>query len=714
MEPRETQVSSSYSAGVLDISRVLHIMLRRFWLVALCLLLTLGSGVAYLLLATKIYTATTTVRVEQTAQRAITFRDDSGEEDYRSAEVLKTFEQVLGSGSLLLRVAKVNHLPGTPGFQPKEPGGPPLSESEIIRRMAGKVTVELRRATRLIDIAVDDRDPVLACQLARSIVEEYRNQAFEQNLDVAHGTNNFLLGEEKRLKANLEASEGALAKYRAENQAVSLEDKQNIVVEKLKGFNQQAADAKGKRLALEGDVNKLEALGAKNPEQLLSLASIATVPEVVDLRRQINEKEAQFAAIKQRYMYKHIKYIEAESNLQKLHSALDAEILKAADQVKRTYQGLASTEEKLGAALHEQEAVALHLDTMAIPYASLQRQVDSDRGLYESVLARMKETGMNQNSPYDIRVVESPLVPGHPSKPSRLKVLAAALAAGLLLSGGAIFLLELFNHSLQTVDQAEQALGLPLLATVPEWKRLRHGTASAQGVATEAPQREAFRTLRTTLATLAQKSEVRSFLFTSAVPSEGKSFCSLNFAVSLAEQGSQTLLINADLRRIYPFNDTLQHKGDVGLSECLAGTVPLAQAVFPTKVPGLFFCPAGKQTDSPANLLHGERFAEVLRGALQVFDRVVIDTPPLNAVSDCLLLAPHVDSVCLVVRALSTPVKAVWRAGRMLTMAGVTPVGFVLNRLPIGIGAKYTHYYYGDAYFREEERRRKRPVESKK
>ena len=717
MEPRPSESASPSipSLASLDFTRVLQIVFRRSWLILLCMLLTISGGILYVLHAKRIYTASTTVQVEQVARHPVNFRDtDPGDsEDNRPADVLKTFEQTLATGTLLVRVARVNHLLERPEFQPKIPGGPPLTDGEISERMWSKVTVKLRPGTRLIDISVDDVDPVMACQLARSVVEEYNHQSFEQNIDISRGTNSFLQSEEQRLKADVETSETALAKYRAQNQAVSLDKEQNIVVDQLKEINQQATEAKGKRLALEADVNKIQALGTANPERFLALASIAAVPEVADLRRQINEKEGEFAAIKQRYKYKHIKYIEAESALQKLHAALDAEVLKATDQVTRTYQGLQATEDKLGVTLQEQESRALQLETTAIPYAALQRQVDTNRTLYESVLARQKETAMNQISPYDLRVVEKPVVPFHPSKPARLRIVAAAAAAGLLLSLAVIFLLEIFNHSLQTVDQAEQALGLPLLATVPEWKSLRQGAAGAKGVATEAPQREAFRTLRTTLATMPRQSEARSFLFTSAVPDEGKSFCSLNYAISLAEQGIHTLLINADLRRIYPYDQTLQHKGALGLSECLAGTAPLAQAVCPTRVQNLFFCPAGKRTDSPANLLTSERFADILRGALQVFDRVVIDTPPINAVSDCLVIAPHVDAVCLVVRALSTPVKAVWRAGRLLTMAHVTPAGFVLNRLPIGIGAKYTHYYYGDAYFREE-RRRERAIEKER
>ena len=704
---------SSSTAGGFDLARLLHIALRRFWLVALCLLLTVGAGVAYVLYAQKIYTAIATVQVEQAAQHAVVFQDQEKEEDYRSAEVLKTFEQVLQSGPLLLRVAEVNHLRGSDGFRPKQPGGPALTDSEVIDRMLSKVTVELRRGTRLIDVSVDDPSPTRAALLARSIVEQYNLQANEQSLEVVQGNNGFLVAEEQRLRANMETSQAALAKYRSENQAVSLEDKQNIVVEKLKTLNQQVTEAKGRRLTLEADINKLETMKNAPPGDLLALASIANAPEVADLRRQINAREAEFAAIKQRYMYKHIKYIEAESNLQKLRAALDIEVRKAADVVGRSYQGAKEAEDKLTQALHEQEAEALKLETTSIPYGSLERQAQSDRTLYESILARLKETGVHQQSSYDVRLVGAPVVPSRPSKPSRLKIVAASLAAGLLLAGGVIFVLELLNHTLQTVDQAEQALGLPLLAAVPERRKMRAHRMAASGVATEAPQREAFRTLCATLATVPRSQEARTFLFTSAVPDEGKSFCSLNFAANLAGRGGQILLLNADMRRTYPFDKTLRHEGAAGLSECLAKAVPLAQAVHPTAVPNLFFCPAGKRTDNPANLLTGGRFAELLREALLVFDKVVIDTPPLNAVSDCLLIAPQVDSVCLVVRALSTPVKAVWRAGRLLTMAHVTPAGFVLNRLPVGIGAKYTQYYYGDAYFREEERHEQRPVHSK-
>jgi capsular exopolysaccharide synthesis family protein len=262
--------------------------------------------------------------------------------------------------------------------------------------------------------------------------------------------------------------------------------------------------------------------------------------------------------------------------------------------------------------------------------------------------------------------------------------------------------LELFNHTLQTVDQAESVLGLPLLAAIPEWKARRR--SSPLLVRTEdTSQREAFRTLRTALDTrLPGRPENRSFLFTSAVPGEGKSFCSLNFAATLAKQGCHTLFVAADLRRGPDLSALLKGTGQPGLSEYLGSQQSLSQSVHETRVPNLFLCPAGQRPPEPAGLLAGGRFAEMLREALLVFDRVVVDTPPINAVSDCLVMAPHVDALCLVTRVRSTPVNAILRACRLLARAGVTPTGFVMNRVSMKLGGFGAYYYYGAEYAQAE------------
>ena len=696
-------------AGLLDFHRLLHMVLRRWWLPALFTALTITAGVFYLKTRPVMYSALAVVQVEQAPQRIVNFPDSTPDGENSSADALKTFEQILGSGSLLLRVVKANGLDTNPTFVLPKPNRAPYSDAELIERMERKIAVVIRRGTRLIDITVHDADPVLATRLARSMVTEYRNLELEQKLELNHTANDFLITEELKLRRNLEESEKALADYRAQNQAVSLQDKQNIVVDKLRELNGQVTEAKSRRLALEADIAKINAAGGVKPEQLLQLASINTVPAVADLRRQINEKEADFAAIKERYMYKHIKYIEAESTLQKLRAALQTEFAAAASSLNRTYQSTVETEGKLEAALHEQEQKAFALDKTALPYNNIQRQMESNRTLYENVLTRMKQTDVVKGvSASDLRLVQEPSVPYRPDSQGRLKVLAVALVAGLFLGLAAILVLEMLKHTLQTVDQAERVLGLPLLAAVPELSRRARSAGVSLVGAAEAAQREAFRTLRTTFG-LTKEPEIHSFLFTSAIPGEGKSFCSLNFASTLAQGGFHTLLLNADLRRSSDYADALGCKEEAGLSECLAGKLPLAQTCHPTKVKNLFLCPAGRRSGEPSDLLAGKRAGDIVKEALQVFDRVVIDSPPINAVSDCLVLAAHVEAVCLVVRARSTPVNAILRACRTLALGGVVPVGFVLNRMPTRLGYKSSYYYYGKEYH-EAERKQAREL----
>ena len=688
------------TAGILDFNRLRQMVLRRWWLPVLGTLLAIGAGVYYLSKTPKMYLGVAVVQVEQEPQEMMKFQDADRSEDFRSPDLVKTFEQVLSNGSLLLDLVRVNKLDHDPNFAPLRPDNNPYSDSELIERMSSKVSVEVRRGTRLIDIRVEDRDPQQACRLARSLVDEYFKQELQQKLEFTRQASNFLAVEEQRLMANLEKSEQDLARYRGEHQAVSLEEKQNIVVEKLRELNAKVTEAKGKRLALEADIARINKQTGENPGELLQLASVAEVPAVADLRRQINDKEGEFAAIKERYMYKHSKYIEAQSSLQKLKSALDTEVVNAASVISRSYQSARETETKLEDALHEQERLALNLDETAIPYNALLRQAQTNRTLYESVLTRMKETKLGPEAKAsNLRVVQTPTVPYHPFKPSRLKILAVSALVGGFVGTALIFLLELTSHTFDTVDQAEGLLGLALLAAIPELKRKkREGTAVVLIAPEDTPQREAFRTLRTTLSTSLKGKETRSYLFTSAVPAEGKSFCAVNFANLLARQGCQTLFIAGDLRRVSDYSAFLKTDGMPGLSDYLASQIPLAQAVYPTSIPNLFLCPAGNRSSEPAGLLAGDRFKELLREALTVFDRIVVDSPPINAVSDCLLMAPHVEAVCLVARARSTPVKAVLRACRALSRAGVTPTGFILNRLSIGLDSQSTFYYYGKEY----------------
>jgi len=313
--------------------------------------------------------------------------------------------------------------------------------------------------------------------------------------------------------------------------------------------------------------------------------------------------------------------------------------------------------------------------------------------------------------------------------------LLGGLAAGLAFIFGA----DAIDRSVKTVDQAESTFGLPVLAAVPETKeeskspRPRRKTESPSTYRIiadmpEGPAAEAFRNLRAALSLLGPESERKISLFTSALPNEGKSFTSTNYAVALAQQGYRVLLLDGDLRRpslhkVFGFSGKWKTNSNYveppGFVDCLIGGAKLESAARPisseeidvagdaiavrskvhTSTGGqLFVLAGGHRAPNPAEILSGASFAKLIAEAGKLFDRVVIDSAPVLAVSDTLLMAPYVQTICVIIRARKTPRPAIQRALSLIAGAGTRPAGLVLNRLPRTRGAGYYYYYASPGY----------------
>jgi polysaccharide biosynthesis transport protein len=668
----------------LDFAHLWHLLLRKSWLIILCIVLSLLAAIAYVVLAPKIYESRAVIQVEQETPKVVNIEGDINREEFRSSEDLKTVEQALLSDTLLLRVIKSNGLDKDPLFAPRKPDGSSYLDSELAQLFKSKLSVTLRRGTRLIDIVVQDRDPERAQQLAQSMVKEFVALQFEQQSNVAKTANDFLLKQADGLKDKLHNSELALQTYREDHNAVSLEDKQNIVVEKLRELNLKVTQAKAERLQLQSDLATLQHAGQKNPEELLQLASVAALPGVADLRRQIADKEAEY---------------KADGPVRGLKLALNRMLLSARDQVMKSYEAAKTTEASLQAALNEQEQAALELDKIAVTYNVLRRDVEADRALYDSILSRMKETGVVKNlGENNIRSIESPLIANKPAKPMKRKILALALLAGLVGGIGVVIGRDMTDSSLRSVDEVEMFLQFPVLAALPDSKRKNLRSESALNSDPASHEAEAFRSLRAALSLLEEEKRVETVMFTSANPGEGKTYCALNYAVALAQLGHRTLLIDADLRRRNLSSLMLLNPGAPGLTNCLSQRAILTDCCRPTGIDNLFVLGAGARASKPAELLASSEFADLLKEALLHFDRLVLDSAPINPVSDTHLIAKHVQSTCLVVRASKTPRRDIFRACSRLAKANCCPDGIVLNRAARGSRDSYYFSEYGHAY----------------
>jgi succinoglycan biosynthesis transport protein ExoP len=651
------------------------LLLSKAWLIVFFAAFSLLAAAIYLILAPKLYESRTAVEVEDKAPRISNVQDfetgNSGEQDLNLAETIKTIEQALTSNTLLLRVVKTNGLDKDLLFAPLKKDGSAYTDSELAERFKKRFKIANRRGTRLIDITVKDTDTKRAQRLAEAVVNDFIDQSFQKS-----DTSDRLQQEADRLRAKLQDAEQAAQKYR-EDHGVSLEDKQNIIVDNLKELNLKVAQAKAERLKLEADVAIIKQAGTNNPEQLSALPSVTSLPLVASLRQQLADREAKY---------------RAESQLVGLKQALNRALIDAANTVVKWYESAKAAEAMLTSALQEQEQKALELNKIEIPYNALVREVDADRALYESVVTRMKATDVAEGIwGKHIRVVETPLVAAKPVEPAPLRILLLSLLGGVALGYGLVIVIDMADNSMRTVDQAEAISGLTALAAIPESKRKNR---KREPVLTSNPashEAEAFRTLRTSISLRDPYTGHETLLFTSANPGEGKTYCCLNYSVALAQIGFRTLLIDADIRRARLSKIALADGRAQGLTDCLTIQENAIDCCKPTGIKNLFLLPAGQKRSTPSELFASCDFVSLLKELAPHFDRIVLDSAPINAVSDTQLIARHVQSICFVIRASKTPADAIVRACALLRQAGTSPDGFVFNRMP---GRSRDSYYY--------------------
>ena len=762
-----------------DFRHLWHTVLEKLWILILCTIAGLFLALGYLARTPKLYQGHVVLEVD--IQEPTVVRSDDMSSRMRSAflasqDALRTIEQNLTNRTLLARVIRSEGLADDDGRAllgvSKAPPPAPKRETstkaissetaltQTEQALGGALSTMVkpvvRRGTRLIDLFVVNQDPALAQRLAEAVGREYIRSSIERRANFAEDTLRYLLEEEERLKANLAKSEAAVAEYKAKTpDALQLGGGANSntgqnttgrggVEEKLQELSTKATTAKTERLRLEGELAQIEQAG-DNLDALLAVPSIANAPAVVERRRDIAQVEAALATLSQRYKEKHPRMIAAKAALNETRAALKQTVMQQPAVLKNAIEQARATEDSLRAAAGEQEKAALALNKAAIGYQELARQADTDRALYESVLRQIKETDLTKGTKTNaVSVIEHSPLPSAPVSPNSMRAIALGLLGGIAAGLATIFGANALDRSVKTVDQAETTFALPVLAAIPEVTadeskgpqnkpNAPPGSSSYRLVAEapEGPAAEAFRNLRAALSLLGPEAERKIFLFTSALPNEGKSFTSANYSLSLAQQGHRVLLIDGDLRRpslhkifrqFGPEGDQDAAKTDdaqYGIVDYLVGDITLADAVrvvsardvdiIGTSDPNststvtatggqLSVLAGGRRAPNPAELLSGQSFAELLVEAARAYDRVVIDSAPVLAVSDTLLMTPHVQTVCMVVRARRTARNAVQRAILLLGGTGSRPVGVILNRLPRNRGTDYYYYYASHGY----------------
>ncbi len=689
--------SSFAGMPTVDFREVLALYMRKWWVILLTVAFASLAASYYLYRQPKLFESQAVIFVGQEKERVVDIQSVTTDE-YRDLSELKTVEQSLASGTVILRVAKANGLTDDPTFIKRSNPEVPPTDAQIIGTLGERVSATLRRGTRLIDLTVRDTDPERAKRLAQSFVEEFTDMNYEQELAATRRAKEALNDEADRLAERVEESERRLQAYREANPNLPLDEEGNIVVDELKSLKVKLNDAKAEKLRLLTEVEKLEMIDeSTDAATILQIGVVAQIPEISDLTRLINQKEAEFAKIKKRYMYKHPSYISANSELEDLRSSLRNAAMNAGEGVRKRYEAAVENELKLVEAVEEQSELALRMDEVLIEYNKLAREVSSDQLLHQSVLKRLKETDLSESlKAGHLRLVDAPMVSENLVWPRKKLTLAVAVILGCAFGAGLILLLNWYEGTLLTSPQLERALGVPALANVPEGGFSDENSLVLR-TDPQSPVAESFRMLRSSLSFIENGDSLQSVLFTSSTPDEGKSFCAANYALALASQGYRTLLIDADLRRPTIGGLFYGNEDEAGLSDYLNGEAEASAVCRRSGTENLFIITAGSSKPNPAELLGNQRVINLVRESYRWFDRVIIDTSPLGLVSDALPLARCMEAVCLVVRSGKTPQREAVRTSRYLEMAGAPLTGFVLNRVRQVTAARSYYYHHTES-----------------
>lgn len=651
----------SYFLPKLEAGRFLSFVLRRGWLVVLLGALGVACSMIYLKDAKKIYRSQGSVYVGTQAPQVLNIQAVSQEES-KDLEQMRSVEQGLLSTTVLLRLIEEYRLAEDPSF-----AAPGTGQELLVRTLAQRVRVELRRGTRLIDVFVDDTDPDRARELVQAIVAQYEKSSTERQQAIIQQASDGLAREERRLREKMGASSLKLQEFREGHKIPGLEVKEgnSLPDDNVTTLTTQLSQAKSERLRLEAEYESFRKFDPRDPGALAGVGNSEQVAEVASQVRMIQAKEAEFAAIKERYLEKHPTYISIASELVRLRKNLEDSSTAAGNALEKKYRIATENETKLQDALVAAQGQAVEVEGLREQFRNLDREAEADRSLHDAVAGRLRETALSAAVPTSVlRWEDSPMTPEKPHSPRKLVALALGGSGGMFLGLLLMLGLELADGKVRDAAAAARATGVPLLV------RISSGNTG-----------DAFRQLRTLLSPDDGAGSARTVIFAGAGKGDGRSFCALNYATSLALQGHRTLLLDADLRSPGLSSEQM---GRRGLGDFLAGEVAPSEACFATSQKNLYLLSSGTPREDSGDLLSGTRFAALLADAYRWFDRVVIDTPPLSDSGDAALISRYADRCCLVVSDRGSDRRSLQRASELVRTAGGSLVGFVWNEVPRG------------------------------
>jgi len=690
---------------------------KRRWLIGSVFSAIVLAVLSVVLTARDVYTADATLLIEPEAAQILeipqVLSQSLGADSY-----YETQYEILGSRALAAEVVRTRAAALEESSPPSWLRGlreelaarlrgaaSPTPEEQLDARITAyqdSLSIEPLRDTRLVRIAFHASDPVLAARMANAHAETYIGQGLGMRTRASHEARSFLLEQARELHKRVAEAQAKLAAYSTEHGIVALDDRSNVVVTRLAELNAQLTDAETERMARETDWRLLRTRGAD------STPAVLASPLITGLKQDLAVLEDQYASLASRYRPGFPDLDELKLQLEEARGRLEREIGNIAAGVESAYIAARAHESALRQRVESQKSEALQLKDASVGYALLESELSTSRKLHGYVQERIQQTDVSaelrDSNVFLLHPAEPPV---RPSGPSKALLLAAGLVLALLGSIGSALIAEKFDGRVRTSEEFERHLGLPTLGTVPDLSRrgaatsilpMRRLEASARGREAEsagdpaahppllphgAPAQaiEAYRRIRTNILLSQAEQAPRTLLFTSAGPGEGKTTTALNTAQLFAQLGGPVLVIDADLRKP-ECHLLLGVKNSLGLTEILTGGTLAPESVHRV-ARNLSLLLSGKRPPNPTELVASDLMKQLLARACDNFDYILIDAPPLLAVSDSVILATMVDGVVLVADQQRTQRTQLKAAHARLAHARAKVLGTVLNRADV-------------------------------
>jgi capsular exopolysaccharide synthesis family protein len=710
----------------LDVRAVLSLLTRRRWVILGTAVVLFAAVALHTLRQPKVYGATTSIVIDATPPRFLDNQVQDVSEPgaggyWFTKEYTETQTRIMTSRAVSQRAVEKLGLQNDPvflgasGLQDPHARDAAMKSIDAVAVLQGKVSVLPVKDTRIVNIRVEDADARRAALLANEVADAYIAENLALRLRVSESANRWLEDRLAELEQRTKQSDLAVYDFKKEADMLttSLEDRASMLSQRLTTYNGALTDIRTRIAGLKARVEAISSLkkGTDAPNDPLwadVLTGSAGVGPLSVMKTRYLQEKAECAALAERYLPDHPKLATCLQKVAEAREDLVHELDNVVYGARLDLTEATAKERNLQGLLEAAKAEAFEVNKRQIEFDRIKRESDNNQRLYDLVLKRLKDTelsGMLRTN--NVRVLDAARPNLAPLRPNVRNNLLLGLLLGLAGGVGLALLLDQLDNTVKSQADVEEKVGIPFLGVLPHVLADKKAPAGEQDLYVfrhpKSTAAEACRAVRTNLLFMSPDRPLKTMLITSSGPREGKSASVIATGIVMAQSGNRVLLVDTDMRRPR-LHKALGVPNEKGVSSVLVGDASLEEVAKSTEVPGLFLIPSGPIPPNPAELFHTQAFNEFVALVAHRYDRVIFDSPPVNAVADPVVLATRVDGTVLVIKAGVTHKAMARRAIRVLNDVKARLLGAVLNDVELR-DAKYGDLYaaYASEYHESRE-----------